>query len=184
MARALVPLANGFEEIEALSVVDVLRRGGVEVVTASIHDGLEVVGAHGVCVRADAAFADVSGEDFNAVVLPGGGEGMENLRASDTVLDCLRRLKDAGGLLCAICAAPLVLVAAGVLGEDQHVTCYPTCQMDLDRPWVNQPVVVHDNVITAQGPGTSLLFALVILKTLVGDATAMKVSRGMVADCL
>lgn len=184
MAKVLVPLANGFEEIEALSVVDVLRRGGVEAITASIHGTREVVGAHHVAVRADALFADVAQEEFDAVVLPGGGEGMENLRSSEAVLDLLRRQKERGGLLCAICAAPLVLVAAGVLEEGQHVTCYPTCQMELDRPWVNQPVVAHDNVITGQGPGTSLLFALVVLKTLVGEATALKVSRGMIADCL
>lgn len=183
MAKVLIPLAEGFEEIEAIGVVDILRRGGVEVVMASIGDGLDVQAAHGTTVRADALFQDVAADLFDAIILPGGGAGMENLRASDAVLDRLRRQKEDGGLMCAICAAPLVLVAAGVLEEGQHVTCYPTCQMELDRPWVNQPVVEHDNVITAQGPGSALLFGFVILKTLVGESVVMKVARAMVADC-
>jgi len=182
MAKVLVPLADGFEEIEALGVVDILRRGGVEVVTASIRETVEVWGAHGVAVKADARFDDVAGDHYDALVLPGGGEGMENLRSSEAVIERLRRQKEEGLLLCAICAAPLVLVAAGVLDEDQHVTCYPTCQMDLDRPWVDQPVVEHDGVITAQGPGTTFLFGFVILKALVGEQVAQRVARAMIAD--
>lgn len=182
MAKVLIPLAEGFEEIEALTLVDVFRRGGVETVTASIHDTLELEGAHGVTVKADARFADVAAEDFDAIVLPGGGRGTENLRNSEPVLERLRRQKEEGGLLCAICAAPLVLIAAGVLEEDQHITCYPTCQMDLDRPWVPEPVVVHDNVITGQAPGSAMLFALVVLKNLTDEVIATRVARGLVTD--
>ena len=182
MAKVLVPLANGFEEIEALGVVDVLRRGGVEVVTASIHETADVRGAHGIVVKADAAFASVAADDYEAIILPGGGEGMENLRASEAVLERLRHQKEDERLLCAICASPLVLVAAGVLSEDQHITCYPTCQMELDRPWIDQPVVEHDGVITGQGPGTTLLFGFVILKALVGEQTAQRVARAMIAE--
>ena len=184
MARVLVPLANGCEELEVVSVVDVLRRGGVEVVTASIHGTLDVDGAHGMRLRADEAFADAADGDYDAIILPGGGEGTENLKNSEAVIDRLRRQKENGALLCAICAAPTVLVAAGVLEEGQHVTCYPTCQMELDRPWVNQPVVAHDNVITGQAPGSALLFALVVLQTLAGESVAHKVARGMVTDVL
>ena len=184
MAKVLVPLANGCEELEVVSIVDVLRRGGVEVVTASIHDSLEIAGAHGMSFRADALFSAAQADDYDAMILPGGGEGTENLRRSEAVLERLRRQKEEGRLLCAICAAPTVLVAAGVLDEGQHVTCYPTCQMDLDRPWVNQPVVVHDNVITGQAPGTALLFGLVVLQMLAGPSVAQKVARGMVTDVL
>lgn len=183
MAKVLVPLANGFEEVEAISVIDILRRGGVEVVTASIHDGLDVRGAHGVTVRADALFADVGGEEYEALVLPGGGEGTENLKNCGALVDRLRLQRSRGSLICAICAAPTVLVAAEVLDEGQCITCYPTCQMDLDRPWTDQPVVEHDGVITAQGPGTSLLFGFVILQALADEATARKVARAMVSDC-
>ena len=182
MATVLVPLADGFEDIEAVAVVDILRRGGVEVVTASIRDTLEVKSAHGIVMKADARLADVAGNAYEAVVLPGGGEGTENLKASEAVLERLRRQKEDGGFICAICAAPTVLVAAGVLDEDQHVTCYPTCQMELDRPWVNQPVVAHGNVITGQAPGTAVLFGLVVLQHLAGETTAQKVARGMVTE--
>ena len=173
MSKVLVPLANGFEELEAVTIVDVLRRGGVEVVTASIHDAADVRGAHGMSVKADALFADAAGGEYDAIVLPGGGEGTENLKNSDALFRRLRRQNEEGRLLCAICAAPTVLVEAGVVAPGIHITCYPTCQMQLDRPW--SPV---------QAPGTALLFSLVVLQTLAGDKVAQKVARGMVTDVL
>jgi len=184
MAKVLVPLADGFEDIEAISVVDVLRRGGVDVVTASITETTTVTSAHGVAMTADALFADVEGDDYEAVVLPGGGAGTEALKRSEPVLVRLRRQHDEGRLLCAICAAPTVLVAAGVLDDGVHVTCYPTCQMDLDREWTPAPVVADGHVITGQAPGCAILFALVILPTLLGPAVAQKVARGLVTDVL
>lgn len=182
--RALVPLAEGFEDIEAVTVIDVLRRGGVEVVTASIRDTREVTGAHGIALQADALFADVADEAFDAVVLPGGGPGTENLKRSEAVIDRLRRQKDEERLICAICAAPTVLVEADVLEPGQHVTCYPTCSVDLDRPCANVPVVADGNVITGQAPGSALLFSLVVLQALAGEKVAQKVARGMVTDVL
>jgi len=184
MAKVLVPLANGFEELEAVAAVDVLRRGGVEVVMASIHDSLDVKGAHGMSVRADALFADVADAEYDAIVLPGGGEGTENLKNSDALFRRLRRQDSEGRLLCAICAAPTVLVEAGVIAPGIHVTCYPTCQMQLDRQWTPAPVVAEGNVITGQAPGTALLFGLVVLQALAGDKVAQKVARGMVTDVL
>ena len=184
MAKVLVPLANGFEELEAVAVVDVLRRGGVEVVMASIHDSLDVKGAHGMSVRADALFADVADAEYDAIVLPGGGEGTENLKNSDALFRRLRRQDSEMRLLCAICAAPTVLVEAGVIAPGIHVTCYPTCQMQLDRQWTPAPVVAEGNVITGQAPGTALLFGLVVLQALAGEKVAQKVARGMVTDVL
>lgn len=184
MAKALVPLAKGFEEIEALSIIDVLRRGGVEVITASLQSSREVAGAHGVQVAADALLADVVDETYDAILLPGGGEGTENLKNSDVLIRRLQRQQAEGRYLCAICAAPTVLVEAGVIDEGLHVTCYPTCQMELDRPWTPAPVVVDGNVITGQAPGSAMLFALVVLQTLAGKATAGKVARGLVTDVL
>ena len=184
MAKALVPLAKGFEEVEAVTIVDVLRRGGVEVVTASVWESAEVVGAHGLPMKADARLADVADGDFDAIVLPGGGEGTENLKNSDLLIRRLRRQNDEGKLLCAICAAPTVLVEAGVLAEGLHVTCYPTCQVELDRPWTPVPVVADGNVITGQAPGSALLFALVVLQSLTDEKTAKRVARGMVTDVL
>ena len=184
MAKVIVPLANGFEELEAISVVDVLRRGGVEVVMASIHDSLDVRGAHGVSVKADTLFADVADGDCDAIVLPGGGEGTENLKNSDALFRRLRRQDDEGRLVCAVCAAPTVLVEAGVVAPGIHITCYPTCQMQLDRPWSPAPVVAEGNVITGQAPGSALLFALVVLQAIAGEKVAQKVARAMVTDVL
>jgi 4-methyl-5(b-hydroxyethyl)-thiazole monophosphate biosynthesis len=183
-AKTLVVLADGFEEIEAVTAIDVLRRGGVEVVTASLSGKLEVESAHGIKMLAETAFADVSGDEFDAILLPGGGEGTANLKASRELAERLRRQKEEGRLICAICAAPTVLEAAGVLEEAQHVTCYPTCVFDLDRPSAGVPVVADGNIITGQAPGASTLFALVVLSALTDDTIAHRVARGMVTDVL
>lgn len=184
MAKVLVPLADGFEEIEAVTIVDVLRRGGVEVVTASIHDRLEVRGAHEMTVRADRQFDEAQRDSYDAIVLPGGGEGTRNLKQCEALIERLRRQHEEGRLLCAICAAPTVLVAAGVLDPDIQVTCYPSCQDELDREWIPAPVVTDGKVITGQAPGSALLFALVVLQTLVGVPVAEDVAEGMVTDVL
>ena len=180
MAKVLVPLANGFEEIEAVTIIDVLRRGGVEVMTASIHASRDVQGAHGITMGADALLADVLDDTYDAIVLPGGGEGTENLRNCTVLLDRLVRQREQGRLLCAICAAPTVLQEAGVLDAQHHVTCYPSCQMEIECNWVDEPVVEHAGVITGQAPGSAMMFAVVILSALAGESTAKKVSRGLV----
>lgn len=184
MANALVPLAEGFEDIEALTVIDVLRRGGVEVTVASIHETPLVKSAYGIEMRADALFSDVADERYDAIVLPGGGKGTENLKECDLLAERLRRQSEEHALLCAICAAPTVLVNAGALRDGVHVTCYPTCQMELDRPWSPALVVADKGVITGQAPGTALLFALVVLQHLAGESVAQRVARAMVTDVL
>lgn len=182
--KALVVLADGFEDMEAVTAIDVLRRGEVEVVVASLsRNGLDVAGAHGLRVRADAPFAQAAEETYDAIVLPG-GPGTAALKVSVPLLERLRRQKEEGRLISAICAAPTVLVEAGVLEPGQHVTCYPTCVMELDRPSAGVPVVADGNVITGQAPGSALLFSLVVLQALAGEATAMKVARCMVTDVL
>ena len=184
MSRVLVPLADGFEEIEAVTVVDVLRRGGVEVVTAAIGGALETRGAHGMSVKADAFFADAAEGEFDAIVLPGGGEGTENLRGCAPLLDRLRLQKEQGRLLCAICAAPTVLIEACVADQRLHMTCYPSMMMELDRPYTNVPVVTDGDLVTGQGPGSAMLFALVVLQSLKGGAAAAKIARSLVTDVL
>ena len=148
MSKVLVPLVEGFEDIEAVTIVDVLRRGGVEVVTASVAGTPFVKSSHGIQMSADATFAQAAEETYDAIVLPG-GPGTGNLKVP-AVLERLRRQKEDGRLICAICAAPTVLVEAGVLDPDQHVTCYPTCSLDLDRPSAGVPVVCDGGVITGQ----------------------------------
>ena len=179
--KALVPLAEGFEEIEALTVVDVLRRGGVEVVMAALDGASSVKGAHGVTVMSDAPFAEAEKGVFDVLVLPG-GPGTQNLAKSELLIGRLRRQKEDGGLIAAICAAPTVLVAAEVLEPDQHVTCYPTCVMDLDRKSAGVPVVADGNVITGQAPGAAMLFGLVVLAHLEGERVAHGVANGLVTN--
>lgn len=185
MSRVLVLLADGFEDVEAVTAIDVLRRGGAEVLTASIGETPEVHSAHGIVMRADALFADVADRMYEAILLPGGGEGVERMRVTEPVLERLRRQNEEGGWLCAICAGPLVLQAAGVLDAEQHVTCYPTCAMEMNSEVADGvPVVVDGNVITGQAPGSSLLFALVVLQKLESDSAARRVARGLVTDVL
>ena len=184
MAKVLVPLADGFEEIEAVTIVDVLRRGGIEVITASVHDRLDVRGAHGMKIGADRHFDEAQRDSFDAIVLPGGGGCAETFKRFQPLHERLQRQHDEHRLLCAICAAPTVLEAAGALDEKTEVTCYPTCRDDLERPWSPAPVVHDGTVITGQAPGTATLFALVVLKALAGEQVARKVAQGMVTDVL
>lgn len=182
MGKVIVPLAEGFEDIEAITIIDVLRRGGVEVVTAALGDSPEVLSAHGIVMKADTLLKSASGDEFQAIVLPGGGKGTDNLRASHELYGLLRRMKDERRLLCAICAAPVVLCDAGVVDPELQVTCYPTMVPELDRPAAPAPVVFDGDVITGQGPGSAMLFALVVLSAVAGEPVAKKVARGMLFD--
>ncbi len=181
MTKVLVPLACGFEDIEAVSIVDVLRRGGVEVVTASLGDALGVRSAHNILMQADALLADVLENEYDAIILPGGGEGTQNLLACAPLHERLRRQKEEGRLVCAICAAPTVLEAAGVI-DDEDVTCYPSCMPQMGRPVQHVPVVADGLLITGQGPGAATLFALVVLAHLEGERAAHSVANGMLTE--
>jgi len=183
MARALVPLVDGFEDIEAVTIVDVLRRGGVEVTTASVGPSLEVTSAHGIVMKADALIADAVEPEYEAIVLPG-GPGTEALARCEVLVERLRRQKEEERLLCAICAAPLLLCNLGLVDPELHVTCYPSCALDLDRKCADAPVVSDGLVVTGQAPGSAMLFALIVLQTLVGEPTAQKIGRQLVTDAL
>jgi len=181
MKKTLVPLADGFEDIEAVSIVDVLRRGGVEVVTASLADGLAVRSAHGIQMVADARLPDVLESEYDAIILPGGGEGTHNLSECEPLLERLRRQKAEGGLVCAICAAPTVLELAGII-EDESVTCYPSCTPQMGRRVESVPVIADGQIITGQGPGAAMLFALVVLAHLTDERAAHGVANGMITE--
>lgn len=179
MKKALVPLADGFEDIEAVAVVDILRRGGVEVVTASLSPEPAAVSAHGIRMETDALLEDVITDHWDAIVLPGGGQGTANLMECEPLLDRLRAQKESGGYVCAICAAPTVLAAADVIG-DEDVTCYPSCAPDMGRPVVDAPAVADGQIITGRGPGAAITFALAVLMHLAGEEAAHNVAEGMV----
>ena len=179
--KALVPFADGFEDVEAVSIVDVLRRGGVEVVTAALGDKPMAKSAHGIAMSTDAVLSEVLENEYAAIILPGGGEGTKNLKECEKSLARLRRQKEEGGFVCAICAAPTVLEEAGVI-DDESVTCYPSCKGEMGRPIANAPVVADGQIITGSGPGTALLFALAVLAHLKGDRTAHGIANGMLVD--
>lgn len=179
--RSFLFLANGFEEIEALTVVDVMRRGGMDVKTVSINSGHEVTGAHGVTVRADVTFKEADFEDAEWLILPGGMPGAQNLRDFEALCDLLK-IHVHKGKIAAICAAPAVVLAPLGLLKDREATCYPGFEDQLVAGGARRrdaPVVVADNVITANGPATALRFALAILSASVGDNYAREVGSGM-----
>lgn len=178
MRRACVLLANGFEEIEALTVVDVLRRAGVDVKMLSL-SGRRVTGAHDIAVVADQTLAAAAAETWDAVVLPGGMPGSDTLRKNARVRALVRSQFESGRLVAAICAAPMALAAAGIL-RGRRATCYPGCEGELDGAKVVRQRVVSDrNVVTSRGPGTALEFALVLAEKLAGKKTASTLRKGM-----
>jgi 4-methyl-5(b-hydroxyethyl)-thiazole monophosphate biosynthesis len=181
MKKVLIPLAEGFEDIEAVAIIDILRRGGIGVVTASLGDDLMVESAHGIFMRADAKLQDVIADEYTAIILPGGGLGTKNLKECEPLLERLRQQKEEGGLLCAICAAPTVLEAAEVLDEEV-VTCYPSCAVEMSRPVQHVPVVADGQIITGQGPGSAVIFSLVVLAHIEDHRRAQIVANGMVAE--
>lgn len=167
MKRVLVPLAEGFEELEAVTIIDILRRAGVEVVVASLGES-PVTGAHGIRLAADTPLAALVEQDFDMIALPGGMPGAEHLRKDARVADLARRLHAKGRPVAAICAAPMVLAAAGLL-DGRRATSYPGFLKDALKTTVtNEAVVVDGRVITSRGPGTALDFALQLVETLEG----------------
>lgn len=174
MKRVLVPLAEGFEELEAVTVIDILRRAGVEVVVASLA-GSPVTGSHGIRLAADTPLAALVEQEFDMIALPGGMPGAEHLRKDPRVADIARRLAANGRPVAAICAAPMVLAAAGLL-DGRRATSYPGFLAQAAKTTVtDEAVVVDGGVITSRGPGTALDFALQLVETLEGAAARERV---------
>jgi 4-methyl-5(b-hydroxyethyl)-thiazole monophosphate biosynthesis len=168
MATALVLLAPGFEEIEAVTIVDVLRRGEVAVTTASLA-GKHVQGSHDIVLEADVLLEAVSVDDYDALVLPG-GPGAKTLREDARAQAVIARASAAGKLVAAVCAAPTALEVAGVL-SGKRATVYPGNQLP-SAQLVEESVVEDGNVITSRGPGTTMAFALKVVERLSGAAIA------------
>lgn len=176
MSRVLVPLAEGFEEIEAVTVVDLLRRAGVEVHTASL-DGPRVTGSHGVTVLADKALDAVVADEYDMVVLPGGMPGAEHLKNDARIVSLLRRFAAEGRYTAAICAAPGVLAHAGLLDE-RSATSFPGFLDTDSAPGIrlrDEAVVVDGKVVTSRGAGTAMEFGLALIELLEGDAAMQRV---------
>ena len=177
--RALVPLAKGFEEIEATAIVDVLRRGGVEVVLAGLEAG-PVQGAHGIALATDAELGDLDPLDFDLIALPGGMPGTTHLMQDERVLDAVRRLHEKGRITAAVCAAPMVLERAGIL-DGVPVTSHPSVRSDLGSAVVRDaPRVIRSGaIVTSQGPGTAIEFALELVRELCGAERAAQLAQAM-----
>lgn len=184
MASALVILADGFEEIEAVAVIDVLRRADVKVVAAGTKDG-PITSARGLRVIPDAALYAVRALDFDMLVLPGGMPGTDNLAKDERVKRIVREMSEAGKYMAAICAAPYVLSEVGIL-SDKKVTSHPSFQQKLNAANVSTAgrVVVDGKIITSQGAGTAVEFALQLVATLVGQERAETIGMAMVCAAL
>ena len=167
MKKVMVPLAEGFEEIEAITNIDVLKRAGIEVITAGLGNK-EIEGDHGLKIETDLLLEEVNLEELEAIVLPGGIPGAENLRNSDKLLWLISELNARESLVAAICAAPMVLDKAGVL-KDKKATSYPGFDKEMpSSEYVEERVVRDHNVITGRGPGVAMEFALEVVRYLIG----------------
>jgi len=170
--RVLVILASGFEEIEAVTQIDVLVRAGLEVSIASVGD-LMVKGSRSIKICADIKIDDIN-PDFDACVLPGGAQGASNLSVSIKVSSLLKDMNHKGKLIAAICASPaIVLSPLGIL-KDKKATCYPGMQdrFSGDTTYIEKEVVVDGNIITSRGPATALWFGIAIVEALCGEEKA------------
>lgn len=181
MANVLVPLANGFEEIEAVTIIDVLRRAGVVVTVAGLADG-PARGSHDIVLEPDTTLDAVRAASFDAVVLPGGMPGAKHLSEDPRVLEIVRRSVESGRLTAAICAAPIVLEAAGVL-KGVRATSYPGHALPSAR--YSEDSVVEDGVIvTSRAAGTAMEFALALVTRLVSPAKARELTERMLVERL
>lgn len=180
MKKIGIFMADGCEEIEGLTVVDIVRRAKMEIVMISITGKREVTSSHQVTFLTDALAAEVDYDTLDGIVLPGGMPGTLNLQADETVNKVIRQFATEGRLVCAICAAPSVLGAAGIL-EGKCATCHPGFEEKLTGAKVEEnEVVVDGNVITSRGMGTAIPFALEIVRYFVDDETVEQVRKGLV----
>ena len=178
MKKAVLLLAKGFEEVEAVTPWDFLRRAGVEVFAAGI-GGRRITGSHGITLEADGLIEDFS-DTPDCVVIPGGMPGASNIAGSPGAMELIRRVHEAGGLVAAVCAAPgVVLGKTGIL-EGRKATCYPGYEKHFPEGarFSEERVVRDGNLITSRGAGTAAEFALEIVRVLEGPEAAEKIRKG------
>ncbi len=174
---ALVILTDGFEEMEAVGPIDLLRRAGIEVVTASQSGRLPVTGRNGITIQANAILAEVMDNDYDLIVLPG-GPGHTQLRSDKKIIERLRHQESSGRLIGAICAAPAVLHEAGLL-EGRRYTAHFSVENELKEIQSDKAVVVDKGIITSRGAGTATEFALELVNQLAGPQTAKEIAQSI-----
>ncbi len=179
--KAVVLLAEGFEEVEAVTPITFLRRAGIEVVQAATGESLTVKGARGVTILADTTLAELSGADsFDAIIVPGGLKGAENIAASKAAGALLKNMAKAEKLVCAICAAPAVVLAPLGLLDGVKFTCFPGMEENLNAKggkWLQDRVVTDGNIITSRAAGTAFEFAAAIVSKLLGGQAAKETAE-------
>jgi 4-methyl-5(b-hydroxyethyl)-thiazole monophosphate biosynthesis len=177
MPTVLVPLADGFEEIEAFAPVDLLRRAGVEVTVASLNDNRHATGRSGITAHADVALSAVTGQAFDLVFLPGGA-GVKHLRADPRVIDLVRTQHAAGRWLAAICAAPTVLHDAGLLANRRY-TAHFSVANELPAILAGERIVTDGKITTSRGAGTAVEFGLHLVALLTSADKAQEISKAI-----
>lgn len=178
-------LAPGFEEIEALATVDAMRRAGMKVVEVAVADTKSVTGATGQTVVADSLLADIDPANAEWIIIPGGQPGADNLHASPVVNEIIKKQAERGGKVAAICAGPAVVVAPTGILKGKKATCYPGLGEMIESnggTYVKEPVVIDGNVITSEGPGTTLKFAKAIIRASLGQQKADETLSSMLVD--
>jgi len=179
--KILIPMANGVEELEAVAIIDVLRRGGLDVTVAGV-ENLEVEGANKIVIKADKLLDEVDSSTLDMVVLPGGWGGTDILAKDERVQSILKEMNSSGKNIGAICAAPFALNVAGVLNS--NFTCYPSVEEQIrTEGYSSDKMVVKDgNVMTSRGPGTAICFGLSIVRELVDEETYLSLKGWLLAD--
>ena len=180
MKKTAILFAEGYEEVEALTVVDLLRRAKIGCDIVAVNEVDEVTGSHGISVRADRRFSQLTPEEYDGLILPGGLRGVNNLAADERVIDMLRRFHEAGKLTAAICAGPTVLARAGLL-EGRKACCYPGMEDQLTGAVASTESVVEDgSIITSRGLGTAIPFALALVAYFSGEKQAQALAKSIV----
>ncbi|MBP3767851.1 MAG: DJ-1/PfpI family protein [Prevotella sp.] len=180
MKKVYMFLAEGFEDVEALIPLDVLRRGGVDVKTVSVGDGYVVTSAHGVNIEADLMFMEIKPGDADLLMLPGGMPGASNLYAHEELCQALVKQNEKGKMISAICAAPAVVLGQLGLLNGKKATCYPGFEQLLpEGTYTGELVTVDGNITTAEGPAAAFPYAYELLAQLVDQATADQIAEGM-----
>jgi 4-methyl-5(b-hydroxyethyl)-thiazole monophosphate biosynthesis len=185
MSVILIPISTGFEEVELVSLVDVLRRGGAEVRIAYIDGEFEtdlIVGDNGITIKADTSLKNIISEDFDMILLAGGWDNAYTLRDNRRVQELIREFSSDGKVIGAMCASVIALKEAEVLGSEY--TCYPMAKDEVNHEGyrADKMVVTDGNIMTSRGPGTALCFGLEILKRMVGEESYQAVKEGMLLD--
>lgn len=182
-SKILIPLAKGFEEIEAISIIDILRRAEIEVVSVCLDENLFVVGAHNITIKTDTILQNIDISSFDMIVLPGGWEGTKALANDEKIQNILKVMDKNDKFIGAICAAPFALDRAGVLKN--KFTCYPSVEENINSDGYvgdKENVIWDKNIVTSKGPATAIEFALEIVKKFATIQKYEAVKKGLLVS--